>query len=155
MESLVSVAGEFVAAYYTALVYNPSDVRKFYDEDRATVWRHGLDSEVGVRFRDAESLVVPVIAAGSLVSIVSYAVLPIASGFSLVARGQIAYGGDTQAFEQFFTVTTFADRWFIESDALSIGTATARDADLVDFPHHGPPPQQPGAVTESEFCPSH
>ena len=125
MEDIPSVTAEFVVAYYTCFVHHKEDVAKFYDQDNAMVWRKDLGSDVGVNIKGAMGLLVPEIAKGSSVTISSYNAVPIENGLALVVNGYIVYEGETKAhmFSQFFTLASFCDRVFIESDSLNIYSA--------------------------------
>ena len=122
MEDIRSVCAEFVVAYYTYFVHHKEEVVKFYDQDNATVWRKELGSDVGVSLKDGKQFLVPEIARGSSVTVSSYNAVRIENGIALVVNGHIVYEGETTAhmFSQFFTLTSFCDRVFIESDSLNI-----------------------------------
>jgi hypothetical protein len=120
MSSPSAIAAEFVRSYYTKLAFFPSDIPKFYDEDRATVWREQLNSTLAVPFASARDFLIPTIEEGSTVSVSSFAVLPVEKGFSLVVQGAIASDSSANFFTQFFTFGTVEGRFFIVADALSL-----------------------------------
>jgi hypothetical protein len=120
MSAAAEVATEFVRSYYTKLVFQPAELSKFYDEEHATVWRADLNRALAAPFADARDLLIPAIEEGSTVSVSSFAVLPLDSGFSLVAEGAIARGDDCRFFTQFFTLGSAGGRFFIVADSLAI-----------------------------------
>jgi hypothetical protein len=129
MSSPSDVAAEFVRSYYTKLAYQPSEIPKFYDEERATIWRAEVGGPLAIPFAAAREFLVPHIEEGSAVSVVSFHVLPLESGFGLVAEGGISHGGASSFFTQCFTLGTADGRFFVLADSLTIRS-----------PAVGPPP---------------
>jgi hypothetical protein len=144
MASVRDTAREFVRAYYTYLVQNPDDLHKFYDTEKATIWRDQLGGNPGVAFDRA--LLAPEISQGSRVAVSRYSVLPGQSGFSVAVHGSITFGGVARLFHQFLTLTETDGRFSVVSDYLSFyqtqENAKIDDADLVAVPLNQPA-QQP------------
>lgn len=115
----MDVAGEFVIAYYKSLLYAPTELFKFYDEEKATVWRNMGATGVALKKAMGKRFFVPSIPAGGSVIVNSFAVLPITQGLSVVVNGQFTGTDAALCFTQCFTLTSCDGRWFIESDALT------------------------------------
>jgi hypothetical protein len=114
---MAEVAWEFIRTYYTNLVYSPDDVRLFYDEEDATIWR---DQMPDVRpIGEAGDHLLPAIPKGSKVVISQFTTLPIPTGMSIVVYGKIGFGGEVRSFHQVFTLTAVEDRFFVVGDYLS------------------------------------
>ena len=117
MASVTDTAREFVRAYYTYLVQNPNGLHKFYDTDRATIWRDQLGGGPGVSFDRA--VLVPQISQGSRVAVSLYNILPEQSGFSVAVYGSVAFEAVTRLFHQFLTLNEIDGRFSVLSAYLS------------------------------------
>jgi hypothetical protein len=140
MASVRDTAREFVRAYYTYVVQTPDDLHKFYDTDKATIWRDQLGANPGVAFDRA--LLAPEIGQGSRVAVTRYNVLPGQSGFSVAVYGSITFAGVARLFHQFLTLSDVEGRFSVVSDCLSSCQTQENpdgdDADLIAVPLNQP-----------------
>jgi hypothetical protein len=120
MSGPADVAAEFVRSYYTKLVYEPGELAKFYDEERATVWRAELGQRLALPFAAAREFLVPRIEEGSAVSVASFHALPLAGGLGVVVEGAIARDDACGFVTQCFTLGSAGGRFFVLADSLSV-----------------------------------
>jgi hypothetical protein len=143
----MSVAEEFVRAYYAHLVYHPEELFKFYDQENATVWRSEVGDGVAVQFPQSLAFLVPAIDEGSKVTVTKFAALPLPSAISLVVHGTVVGPLASRAFVQVFTLSEVVpDRYFVVSDYLRFsGGPVDSDADvaLIPGPSKAPEPAAP------------
>ncbi|KAH0790570.1 hypothetical protein GPJ56_005559 [Histomonas meleagridis] len=99
-----TIASEFIAAYYYKLTYVPNDIQKFYNQEKATIWRQSMESSNAIPFKDAKNLLVPTITKGSKVSVLEYNILNVENGFILNVFGKIEEGETARKFVQTFFI---------------------------------------------------
>ncbi|KAH0791676.1 hypothetical protein GPJ56_004362 [Histomonas meleagridis] len=99
------IAMEFISAYYNKLAYAPNDLPKFYNQEKAIIWRQSMESPNGIPFIDAKKDLTPHIARGSKISVMDYNILNVGSGFILNVFGKIE-SEITHKFVQTFFIET-------------------------------------------------
>jgi hypothetical protein len=145
------IAQEFVRAYYTSLVYQRGKLRKYYDQDNATIWRDQLNSPNSIPFAQAEAFLIPDIDTGSTVTISDFNSLRLPNnGLAIVVHGTISFGNQTRVFGQYFILSEVSDRYFVMSDSLCFsggppGTGPAGETFLVPKRGKGKPKKKPGS----------
>jgi hypothetical protein len=118
------IAQEFVRAYYTSLVYQRADLRKYYDQQNATIWRTQLNSTDSLPFAQADAFLIPDIETGSTVTISDFNSLRLPdNGLAIVVNGSIGIDTTTRLFGQYFILSEVSDRYFVMSDSLSFTNA--------------------------------
>lgn len=140
---LITVANEFLVAYYTNLVYPKNDQDKFYAEN-ATILRPGMESTVGLPISEAKGQICYDITTGTEFSVLTYEILPIPEyGFNLYVTGTQKCDGETKLFNQNFTLHFAHERYFVVSDFLTIvNPASPVPTNVETVAVKGPKPKQ-------------
>lgn len=121
-----TVAKEFVVAFYQYFFAFPmkKDLAKFYDQEKAQIWRAGLESEVSVPLTEAmeKKLLGYVPKKGSQVAVTSYNVMPVNNGMALSVFGSIngPEGETNYTFSHFITLESVCERFFIVADSFNL-----------------------------------
>ena len=114
-------ATEFISGYYYKLAYAPNDLPKFYNQEKATIWRQSMETTNGVPFSEAKKVLIPSIARGSKISVMEYNILNVRNGFVLNVFGKIENETSRKFVQTFFIEAVEGDdssRACIVSDSL-------------------------------------
>lgn len=136
MESKLNIdsfAAEFVVAYYTACVYDFRSVIKFYDPEKALIYRQSLPDGKPAKVNEAKHFIVPILKGHEKLVVLNYTFNPLSINndtengtqyFNVVTIGKIVKDekeGLFSQFSQFFTLEFVNnERVAIISDSLTI-----------------------------------
>lgn len=119
MSDKSSVAAEFVSAYYFKLAFKPAEIPKFYDQEKALIWRKELDQKDAVKFEDAVKCLVPAITKGSKIVISDFVVIDNENGFLINVSGYVSHESEAKrTFQQVFELEEVENRFVVVKDIL-------------------------------------
>lgn len=123
----------FIKAYYTSFAHDPQSLVKFYDPE-STVYRPGMEGNVGVPFENAKEQIVNFTKLGSQISIKNYQILPLNLApnqkTNVIVNGTIIFENQTSEFTQFFTIASKNQAIWIVADSITEYNASLSDQEL-------------------------
>lgn len=131
---IANLASEFVCAYYTAAVYDFRSTIKFYDPEKAQIYRQSLPDGKPAKVNDAKHFIAPDLRGHERLTVLNYSYnsLPLNNNnsenqtryFNVIVIGQIVKNekeGLLSQFSQFFTLEIINnERVAIISDSLTV-----------------------------------
>ena len=132
-----TVAKEFVVAFYQYF-FTPvkKDLIKFYDQEKAQIWRAGLNSEVAVPINEMDKKMLGYTPKrGSQVAVTSYNVMPLEEGMAIAVFGSIngPEGEASYTFTHFITLASVCDRFFIVADSFNLAESAAAEINEEEY----------------------
>ncbi|OHT02351.1 hypothetical protein TRFO_07208 [Tritrichomonas foetus] len=119
------IAAEFVAAYYTAVAYDFRNVYRFYDQEKAEIYRQGHPSGNAVKLSEIKHNIVPNNSGCEKVCVTNYNAYQSINQpncINIQVIGKVIKNSEeniTTEFAQFFTLEHVGDRFVIIADSLT------------------------------------
>ena len=139
-------AEEFIAAYYTTIAYDSRNVFKFYDQEKAEIFRQNLSPKQTSNIKQAKHVLAPNLSSFDKLSIINYSFNQFGSKNNFLnvhVFGKQFQNNKIINFAQHFTLEIIGDKMVIISDSLNTFTNDQEDAEvLIEYENPNKAPQR-------------